>query len=737
MTRRFTDSSLKRHLMVFLFYLALIFISYSNALNGTWAMDDILLNKPVEINDIRGLIGFRKVTYLTFLINQSVMSFSPAGFRVFNILLHTVNTILVYIIAFKTTIFYLSKKEETSKDLKRKGKNLSINNDKAFAVALLSGVVFGLHPININAVTYIIQRMAGLSAFFCFLSLLSYIAAYQSKGKSKRFIFYLLCGILIAVGILAKENAIMAIPLILLYDFIFLSRFDSKTFLRRVSLFLVIGIVSAITAAYFLKLHYAIIDLAGFLVNPNKPLTSKGWMSVDVYWTPLQHILTEFRVVSRYIFLLFVPLPRFFIFDWWGYPVSRDILTPLSTLLSFIFVVSLLSFSILKMKRFPLLSFAILWYLIAVSLESFFALGSDLYFEHRNYLPVSGLFIGIIGQIIHSFKNVKIEKIWIFAVILSLTLGSFTFARNLTWKDSISLWKDTLKKAPYNIRAAKAIGNTYLRLYDLKNAEFYFVRALKGGILMKSPQMFDESAFALGILYLYKGELPKAKELIEKYQVTVESYRPHILKGYYDLLREDFDSALSEFDKAKDAGGIYRTILLTLKGDAYRYKGLLNRAMEEYAKAINEDISWAPAYHGIGITYMLKRDIQHAEEYFKRALSVEPDNVLILSDMADLMLIKRRPGEALKYAQAAVSKKPPFYQPYLAMGNALLVMEREKEAERFYREAIDRGAKDHMVILNKARMYYLRGDYKRANEYLSSLGNFKDIPLRMRELIMH
>lgn len=96
------------------------------------------------------------------------------------------------------------------------------------------------------------------------------------------------------------------------YGFIFLSRLDSKTFLRGVSLFLVIGIVSVVTAAYFLKLHYAIIDLTGFLVNPNKPLTSKGWMSVDVYWTPLQHILTEFRVVSRYIFLLSVPLPRFF-----------------------------------------------------------------------------------------------------------------------------------------------------------------------------------------------------------------------------------------------------------------------------------------------------------------------------------------------------------------------------------------------------------------------------------------
>lgn len=737
-TEKIEGNYWQRHLLAFLFYSVMISIAYSSALNGTWAMDDTLLNKPVGINDIRNLIGFRKVTYVTFLVNQFLTPLSAAGFRVFNILLHIVNTILVYIIAFKTTLLYLHKHGSTSERSKRKGRVLlSVNENRAYAVAFLSGIIFGLHPININAVTYIVQRMAALSAFFSFLSLLCYIRAHQSGEGFKKLLFYGLSGVFIITGILSKENAIMIIPLILLYDYVFLSGLNLKTFLRKVSLFLIVGIVSAGIVSYLLKLHYAFIDLVSFFVDLNKPLSPKGWMAVDVYWTPLQHFLTEFRVVSRYLFLIFAPLPGFLVFDWWGYPLSKSLLMPVTTLISFIFLLSLSVFSILRMRKVPLLSFGILWYIIAISLESFFALGADLYFEHRNYLPVSGLFIGIIGQLILSLKiDIEKRKLWIIAGVVGLILGSLTFVRNLAWKDSITLWKDTLEKVPYNIRALKAIGNSYLRIYDLKNAEVYFVRSIRESSIRRAPQLLDESVFALGMIYLYDGELEKTKTLIERYQDLIESYRPGILKGYYHLLNDDPDAALSEFNRVNDPDGIYRPMLFTLKGDAYRSKGLLDMAMREYLRAIAEDMSWASAYHGIGVTYMIKRDVRHAEEYFDKALRAEPDNVLVLSDMADLMLIKRvNPEKALDYARAAISKKPPFYQPYLAMGNVLLIIGKEKEAEDLYRNALGRGAKDYMIVLNKARIYYLKGDHSKSEEYLSRLKKIKDLPPRIRGLI--
>lgn len=738
-----TDSFLNkhRHLLVFLLYTPIVFIAYSSALNGTWALDDILLNKQVGMNDIKNLLGFRKITHLTFLINQAVTPLSPAGFRVFNVLLHIVNAFLVYLMAYKTMSLVLIKRDLEIREVKKGKYKMIVQDNRPFLIALLSGLIFGLHPININAVSYIIQRMAALSTFFSLLSILFYITAFElsniCNSRLKGVLFYGLCSLSIVAGIFSKENAVMVIPLILLYDYMFLSKLNFKRFLKRASVLSGIGIISILFASYFLKLHHALFDLVKFVLHPNQPLEGKGWMAVDVYWTPLQHVLTEFRVVSRYIYTLFVPLPRFLVFDWWGYPVSKNLITPFTTLISFVFVLSLFSFALFKIKRFTLLSFGILWYLIAISLESFLALGSDLYFEHRNYLPVAGLFIGIVGQFSLSLKaNVDRKSLWIIAAITGLIFGSLTFARNMVWKDSITLWGDTLNKVPNNIRALKANGNAYFRLMDLRSAETNFLKAIKESSIRKSSQLLDESVFALGMVYLYKGDFGKAKELIDRYENTMESYRPVILKGYYYLLNDDFDAALSELDKVVDAEGVYETMLFTLKGDAYRSKGLLDKAMEEYSKALTEDISWAPAYHGIGVTYMLKRDIKHAEEYFKKALESESDNVFVLSDMSDLMLIKKEsPEKAFAYAEKAISKKPPFYQPYLAMGNVILFQGKERDAEGFYQEAIQRGAKEYMVILNKARIYHLRGEPEKAEEYISMLRNFKGLPLKIKKLM--
>jgi hypothetical protein len=144
-----------------------------------------------------------------------------------------------------------------------------------------------------------------------------------------------------------------------------------------------------------------------------------------------------------------------------------------------------------------MLCFGILWYLVAISLESFFALGSDLYFEHRNYLPVSGLFIGIAGQVVISFRaRIKEKKTWTTAIVLCTILGLLNFSRNFVWKDSVTLWGDTLKKAPSNIRAMMAVGNAYLKLSDLDDAQRYYKEVVRISSRDKRPLPRD-SAYSL------------------------------------------------------------------------------------------------------------------------------------------------------------------------------------------------------------------------------------------------
>jgi len=731
----------KKHLLALAILSISIFLVYSNSLHGTWAMDDIVTNKPVGIKDIHDFIGFRKVAYITFLLNQSIAPFSPINFRLFNILIHILNAALVYVLAYRTIILkFRDPEHQIRKEIYTNNNrcNLSVDAEKqAFYIALFSSMIFALHPININAVAYIVQRMASLATLFVLLSLICYISAALSGSRLKAYLLYVLSGIFIVIGIFSKENAMMAIPLILLYDYVFLSRFNRGVFIKRMIIPAIVGIVSIGLASYFLGLYTTLGDLTRFFLDLNKPLTEKGWMAVDVYWTPLQHILTEFRVVSRYIFLIFFPLPHFLVFDWWGFPVSKGITEPLTTLLSLLFLLSLFTFSLWKIKRFPFLCFGILWYLIAISFESFLALGTDLYFEHRNYLPLSGLIIGIVSQIIFSFgAKMKEKMVWATVIVFCIVLGLLTFSRNLVWKDSITLWGDTLRKNPSNIRAMMAIGNFYLTLSDMDDAERYYKIVLEKSLHDKRAHFFDESAYSLGMVYLFKGKLHQAKELIDKFDYSIESYKPRILKGFYKALNNDLDGAIKDYEEIiGETKGIDSVVVLTLMGDAYRGKGLWDNAIEKYNNAIALDHTFAAAYYGIGMAFIGKREIERASDYLNIALSIDPNHVFALSDMADLMLVRKsKPEVALIYAERAVSKSPPFYQPYLTMGNVLIVLGKEKEAEDFYKKALQHGMADYMVPFSKARAYYVKGDAKKTNYYLSELQRYKDLPEKIQNI---
>lgn len=730
----------KSHLVAFLLLFVSIFISYSNSLHGTWALDDVVANKPVGLHDIQDVLGFRKVASLTFLLNQAFLPFTPANFRLFNMLVHLLNAAVVYIIAFKTTSLCadLTRGAKTySIHPKEKGK--PIHSDKpALYTALLSSVVFALHPININAVAYIVQRMASLAAFFSLLSLLAYIYATLSGNKFKAALLYLLSSISLITAIFSKENAVVTVPLILLYDYVFLAKINFTSFKRRIFLVLCAGILSIGVASYFLKLHATFFDIATFFLHPNSVLPERGWMAIDVYWTPLQHLLTEFRVVSRYLMLILVPAPQLLVFDWWGFPVSTGITQPITTMLSMLFLFSLIVFSLVAIRRFPLLCFGILWYCIAISLESFLALGADLYYEHRNYLPVAGLFIGIIGQSVMVLKDRINGRIaWTVTGIVALLLGSLTFTRNYVWKDSLTLWGDTIHKTSSNIRAMLSMGNAYMMVPAFDSAKRYYQYAVQVSSEGRRLSFLNASVYRLGLAYLFERNLKAAHELIAAMEETIDSYNMKILKGFYKASSGDVDEAIQIYNEVlPETRRSDTTAVYTFLGDAYREKGVWDRAVECYHKALSRDLNFPAAYYGLGVSYMGKRDIDRAEYYFTRTLAIDPNNTLALADMADLTLVRyQRPQDALVYARKAIEKSPPFYQPYLTMGNVLLVLGRENDAEEFYARAVNHGMPGYMVPFSKARSYYLKGDIGQAKNHISELKRFRDLPEKFNKLM--
>jgi tetratricopeptide (TPR) repeat protein len=731
------SNSYRKHVLAGVLLFATVFLAYANSLNGTWAMDDVHATKLIEVNDFRDVVGFRKVSYLTFLLNQQIAPFSPYYFRLFNIFLHFLNAALLYVLSYKSILmFYENRGRRTAQ-----GYIPAPEAEKtAFGAALISSAIFALHPLNINAVAYIVQRMTSLATFFVLLSLLAYIAAGRSKNNFRGILFYALSVFFLIAGIFSKENAVMGVPLILLYDYVFLSGLDMSRFRKKAAIILVLCLATLGTASYFLGLHRRVSEIMHIFINYNTALPDMAWTAADVDWTPLQHVLTEFRVVTRYLFLVFAPLPAFLVFDWWGFPVSRGIMDPITTLLSMLFILSLLFLSIWKIRRFPLAGFGILWYLTAISLESFLAPGLDFYYEHRNYLALTGLFLGLTGQVLVSTGGLKKNKfILVIAAVLCLALGSLTFVRNFVWKDSVTLWTDTARKNPSNLRAMMSLGNAYMNLSDMEKAEECYKDIVKRGIDSKRLVYLNEAAYSLGMIYLHKGEMQKAAALIDKLDLLVESYKPKILRAYYKSKTGDFDGAIRGYLAVlPEIEGVIvdNVVVNSLLGDAYRAKGMWDAAIERYERSLALDPTFASAYYGIGVAYMSQRNVQLAYDYFHKTLVLEPDNSLALADMADLMLIKGTdPQDALTYARKAVSKSPASYQPYLAMGNILTVMGREKEADEFYGKALAHDMPDYMTSFNKARAYYLKGDREKAGYYLSDLRRYKNLPENIRIIL--
>jgi tetratricopeptide (TPR) repeat protein len=653
--------------------------------------------------------------------------YSPVNFRLFNILIHIFNSILVYVIAFVTLKL---------PDIRERFGRYS------FSVALISSMIFALHPLNINAVSYIIQRMASLATFFVLLALISYILASRSNSIFTKVALYCVTGLFILLGILSKENAVMGIPLIMLYDYVFLSRHDVKAFKVRVASIVAMGICAIFAASFYVPIFSTALDIAKDFFTFNKPLVWKGWMAIDVYWSPLEHILTELRVVSRYLFLFVLPLPKFLVFDWWGYPISKGLFTPVTTFFPMVFIVAALVFSILKTRKYPFLSFGILWYFVAISLESFIAVGSDLYFEHRNYLPLTGLLFGLIAQFYPSLRERIRGKYtpWIIFVILSVAFGFMTFQRNFIWKDPVTFWKDTVQKVPYNIRANLALANSYFSMSDFENAKNYYIDSVRLAREKRASRYTLESLYRLGfmdLLLLQGVESKKIMDVMEK--LSPRTYYLEILQGLHSYINHDYEGAIKSYLQvlevhSKEINRSERVTVLTLMGDAYRDMGLADEALNSYKNALSLDHSFPAAYHGMAKIQMMKGDLDSASEYLRRVLSIDPYNFQALSDMAHLILIRGEGAEkALPFAKRAVSLNPPFYRPYLIMGTVLIASGVEKDAEGYYIKAKELRSPDYLINFNKAWAYSLRGDREKQKYFLRELLKLKEAPDNIRD----
>lgn len=376
-----------------------------------------------------GINSRRWVPNLSYALNYYFGGHDVWGYHLLNLLVHIMTTMVLYGLFFTTLTL----------------PRLGFSPRRAAETALIASLVWAAHPLQTNAVTYIVQRMTSIAALFYLASLLFYVRGrLQNRLNIKSYAFWaasLVCGLL---ALASKENSAMLLPIILAYECYFL-RDSNKPLVSVKGLSLVaISLLGTLAIGW---LYLGKISLLSFV---------GGYGGRD--FTLLERLLTESRIVLHYLTLIVLPLPSRLNLNY-DYGLSTSILSPPITLMAILAIAVLAGMIFVLYRRYRLLSFGLLWFLANLVIEST-VIPLELIFEHRLYLPSAMLILPVVVTIygLRNFRQKTLSLSWT-AVIIVLCL--FTWQRNVVWGSEINLWRDVVTKSPNLPRAYSYLGRAY------------------------------------------------------------------------------------------------------------------------------------------------------------------------------------------------------------------------------------------------------------------------------------
>lgn len=415
----------------------------------------------------------RPVANLSFAINHWFSRLDPAAFHRTNVAIH-----LATGLALAWLIWVLlgeGRRKESRSDLRA-------------LVAILGSGLFLLHPLNTQAVTYVVQRMTSLATLFFLLALTLYLQGRRrGPGGAKLFVGSALCWLL-AVG--SKETA-FALPLIVLcYEWAF-HREEWRASLSRLPTRTKLALSAAIVAGLLATL--LLIDRAyGGSVASN-------WLERfhNREYSGAERVLTQFRVQLLYLGLFLWPAPSRL--NLVHQPaISRSLIDPWTTLPAMGLCLAVVVLGVWIARRRPRYGFPILAYVGLHLLESG-PINLELVFEHRMYLPMTMLVLLIATGLedllasrrrssdrqssMGATKGFAAPIAWsralpigvLMALLLSLALA--THARNKVWLTPLSMWQDVAAKSPRSYRAKNNLGSSYFIERDYEAALVHYQAA--------------------------------------------------------------------------------------------------------------------------------------------------------------------------------------------------------------------------------------------------------------------
>jgi hypothetical protein len=488
-------------------------VVYSNSLTVPFILDDFFSIAFIGKQDLAGIMlhgTSRRVADITFALNYRLHGLQVAGYHLVNVVIHLSGSMLLYFVMASATTalrhsFAAQESEAETSSVER-------------FMPLVAALLFVCHPVQTQAVTYIIQRYTSLAAFFYLLAVLLFLRgrlALDKRGMTGK--SALLCGGTVVAGILAIGSKQIAVTLpamlLLLEIFIFRGRLLNRRFWAGGAVLL--GISAAIV---LYKWHDS--TFADFLFDLRHATAEDHFTSRTTYF------LTQTRVVLTYLRLLCLPLGQSLVHDSPAYssvlaiPVMASLAVHalLAGCAALLFKMSGSNFQTGNPSRGVaqrLASLGICWFYCAMAVESSVFPIIDVIFEHRIYLPSAGFFMTLAALVALAVQSgrVGMKTAWALLVTVCLFLGGMTIARNRVWNDSLALWREAVTESPNKWLAQANLAGEYRSRRMPEKALPHYVRAIE-----LNPNLFIQTKVNLGDvlhdLNIYEGRFTTGKEYI-------------------------------------------------------------------------------------------------------------------------------------------------------------------------------------------------------------------------------
>ena len=473
----------KFRIMIPVFVIVLIgIICYSNSINGKFICDDAYLiqNNDLiktfdgvsdlfkgEISTSSGLSKFnfyRPVQMITYSFDHFFWRLNETGYHITNIILHIFTAF---------ALFWLI---------------LILSKDRV--ISFITSILFLIHPVQTEAVSYISGRSDSLAAVFSILCLIFYVK-YSLNGRSRLFYFFSL--FLYAIAILSRENSIFIILLIALLDRLYRKEYKWG----QMSPFFAIAMIYVLFRVFILNVQI-----------------SNSYIDT----TFLSRLPGFFMAVVEYIKLLIVPVNLHMdygidLFEWKTPEVLSGVLVLCGMFFYFIWSVK---------KQQKLIALSIGWFLIMIiPISNLYPLNSFMA-EHWLYLPSIGLFL-LAGLSFRELFNSRYSKIPVVIIFIFVVIyfSHKTIIQNNYWENSEVFYERTLKFSPDSLLSMNNLGNVYYRKGKTKEAILMFKRAIK------TNSRHAESYNNLGNVYRKTGSVKNAVSMYKK-ALTLNPDSPEI-----------------------------------------------------------------------------------------------------------------------------------------------------------------------------------------------------------------